>query len=110
MFGEMGNLLSYGGGALGIVGIVYFIIRFFLDKDDSEDKVVEQLEKEKQKNIKDTQKEVDKLKKKSDDLEKKQKEVKDKIDKTVDDFKKEKEEINKSDSVEKTVNMIEKEW
>ena len=105
----MCELLAYGGGALGLVGVFFFIIKYFFGKDEDEE-IVKGIEKEKEKKIKEHQKEIDKQKKKLDDLDKKSKDIQKKIDDTMEKVKEEKEKIDKSDSVEKTVNMIEKEW
>ena len=109
MFSGLTELLSFGGGALGIVGIIYFIFRFFLDKKDNEE-VVKDLQKETTESIKNKQKEIEELEKESKDLDKKADKVKEKISKTMKDLEKEKEKIKKSDSVEKTLNTIEEEW
>lgn len=110
MLSEMADILSYGGGALGIVGIVYFIIKFFFNSDDRKNEIIEKIKEEGEEKVKERQKEADVLKDVSDEKEKEQEEIKNNIEKTVDDYKKEKEEIDKSDSIENTVNIIEKEW
>jgi len=106
----MFDLLSYGGGALGIIGIFYFVIRFFIDKKDAKDKIIEQNQEEKKEKIKEKQKEIDDKETDLKNLENESKEVKNEINKTVDKYKKEKKDIESSDDVAATVNKIEEEW
>jgi septal ring factor EnvC (AmiA/AmiB activator) len=90
MFSDIGNFLSYGTGALGLIGIVYFIIQKFFSGDDNK---LEELRNKQRK-----QKE-EKVKK----LENKKQETKENYDNLKKDVKEKEDEIN--NNLEKAGNV-----